>query len=845
MVRVFVKYNPYRLTTFIEVNGREIEEDSTLFKLVRGKRLQEWVGQFPQMLRDELNAVDFSVEFCGMDLDWDDFEDAFSQAKEAKIVNRVEMKFIEGKSDDDIQEKIVDIFTDLKEGPIEDFRDARLVKAFNAINNSVFPIHVIATMSSGKSTLINALLEKRLMPSQNEACTATITQILDTDNDSFSAVVYNEHEEVIREISELTYTMMDELNGNENVHRIAVEGNVPFLDSRNMALMLVDTPGPNNAQNQAHKNTTYRAISNDSNSLILYVLNATQLSTNDDANLLNYVADQIKKGGKQIRDRFLFVINKMDSFNPETERIENTVERAKKYLSDYGIEEPQIFLCSAFTALNLRTHLKNIDTERLTRSETKALPQDAQDTLPMMDKLVAYESMHLEQYSTLSPSAKKKLDYRLKQAEERGDIKEQALIHSGICSIEAAITAYVKKYAKTKKVKDLIESFQEVLESNEVLAKAKEVIATDEKMAKACAGRAEAVREKIKGGEEAKAFKQKIEVLNPMEEIRNKATDLRDNATKQATKIFQHYGEVITSRDEAKRLVSQFVENSTDAIAKMTAELESTINQEVMEVGENCLLEYQQKLTKIDETTSDARLDFDTVDLIKGALSTMRDNTREWCSDNFVSETVDDEGETSYEERVYYEKVGQEEEEVAVGTHKEKIGTKKVKVGSHEVKTGTRKVKNPKKKWWKLFTPKFVEEDVFETVNDYKDEDVYETVIDYQTVMRDIYEERREQIEKFSVETQKIYMGLLRKLRKNLDDGMDAALYYAEEQIKDMKQQFMELFEELDEVIQEKYDELEKCAKEQKLKEEELKHNKDILEWIEANKAEIDSILDL
>ncbi len=58
--------------------------------------------------------------------------------------------------------------------------------------------------------------------------------------------------------------------------------------------MLVDTPGPNNSQNQAHKNTTYQAIRDDSNNLILYVLNGTQLKTKDDARLLRYAADQIK-----------------------------------------------------------------------------------------------------------------------------------------------------------------------------------------------------------------------------------------------------------------------------------------------------------------------------------------------------------------------------------------------------------------------------------------------------------------------------------------------------------------------------------------------------------------------
>lgn len=37
---------------------------------------------------------------------------------------------------------------------------------------------VVATMSAGKSTLINALLRQKLMPAKQEACTATITEIM-------------------------------------------------------------------------------------------------------------------------------------------------------------------------------------------------------------------------------------------------------------------------------------------------------------------------------------------------------------------------------------------------------------------------------------------------------------------------------------------------------------------------------------------------------------------------------------------------------------------------------------------------------------------------------------------
>ena len=642
---------------------------------------------------------------------------------------------------------------------------------------------------------------------------------------------------------------MSELNENEDVYRIAARGNIPFLDAKSTALMLVDTPGPNNSQNQAHKNTTYRAINNDSNNLILYVLNGTQLSTNDDASLLSYVADQIKKGGKQVRDRFLFVINKMDGFNPEEEDIGKAIRAAKHYLASYGIEDPQIFPCSAYTALNIKTYLDEIDIDNLTRSEERKLPTAARDTLPMIDKFIDYESMHLEQYSTLSPSAQRELDFKLSQAEKNGDTKEQALIHCGIYSVEAAITAYVKKYAKTKKVKDLVESFQEVLESTQVLAKAKTQVATDERAAKAAIERAAAVKAKIADGKEAAEFKDKIAALNPIDSIEDRAETLKAEATRKTGRVFEPYGEVITNRDEAKRLVAQFTMMSSDSIAELTSELESVINQEVMETGEKLLKEYQEKLEKLDEDADDKTLDFGTADLIKGALNNMRESAASWCSDDFAAETVDDVGEVTYEEKVYYEKVGQEEEQVVAGTEKVKIGTKKVKVGSHREKTGTRTVRNPNKKglfgFLKFWESKYIEEDVYETVDDYKDEDVFDTVVKYKTVMKDIYEERREQIEKFSVETRVIQSGLVSKLRRSLDEGIDDAVKYAEDQINRMKDQFSELFDELDNLIQEKYTELEECASDQKTKEEELNKNKKLLAWIEACRTEIDQILDI
>lgn len=849
MAQVIVKYNPYRLKTEMQVNGKEIKEDSVIYKLLKGKRLQEWLNQFAQMLVDEFNSVDFDIEFCGMALDWDDFEDALKDAKDKGIIKNLTLKFVEAKTDDDVTDKVVDIFTDLQEGPIEDFRDPKLVAAFENINNAVFPINVIATMSSGKSTLINALLRKKLMPYKNEACTATITEILDNDNDHYSAIVFDGDGERIETIEDLTYEVMDRLNDNEEVSKIKATGNIPFLDAQSTALCLIDTPGPNNSQNQEHKNTTYSAINSDSNNLILYVLNATQLGTNDDDSLLNYVAAQIKKGGKQARDRFLFVINKMDAFNPEEESIEAAVERARKYLSRHGIEDPQLFPCSARTALNMYTYFENTDIDNLTRAEEKTLPSAARETLPIIDKFIEYESMHLEQYSTLSPSAQRELNYKLKVAEDNKDTKEQALIHSGIYSIEAAITAYVKKYARTKKVKDLVESFQEVLESNQVLVHAKTKVATDAEAAAECARRKEVVKSKIAGGEEAEAFKKKVEELDPLPEIIEKSEALRDDAEMKIVRIFDYFGETITSREEAIRLINQFAAVSSDAIAELSAEMESLINSEVVDAGQKLLEGYQEKLTAIDDSSDEKKLDFRTVDLIRGALASMRECASSWGTDEFVSETVDDYGEVTVEEKKYYEKVGEKEEKVISGYHQEQVGTKKVKVGSHKEKIGTKKVKNSEREgffgFFKVWKPKYVDEAVYESVDDYEDQAVYETVTDYETVMKDVFAERTERIEKYSVAVDEIQTGLVSQYHADLDGGIQSARKYAENQIDDMKSQFTEMFADLDRLIQEKYDELDKAANDQKIKEEELQKNKKLLSWIEACQAEIDEALSM
>ncbi len=173
-----------------------------------------------------------------------------------------------------------------------------------------------------------------------------------------------------------------------------------------------------------------------------------------------------------------------------------------------------------------------------------------------------------------------------------------------------------------------MESFHGVLEENMVLADAKTKVATDEAAAEELSRRESAVRSKIGDGELAQQFKQDVDALDPMPQIEAQTDQLTENALRDTSRIFDSYGDILTSRDDVKRLIKQFAMLSSNAIAKLTSELESVINYEVIQVGNAMMEQYQEKLLKFDEGTEGEALDFSTFDLIKGALSNIMDSTK-------------------------------------------------------------------------------------------------------------------------------------------------------------------------------------------------------------------------
>ena len=58
------------------------------------------------------------------------------------------------------------------------------------------------------------------------------------------------------------------------------------------------------------------------------------VAVNDDNDLLNHVSDSMRVGGKQSKDRFIFVVNKLDDFRKGEDSVVSAIEKVRKYLEE-------------------------------------------------------------------------------------------------------------------------------------------------------------------------------------------------------------------------------------------------------------------------------------------------------------------------------------------------------------------------------------------------------------------------------------------------------------------------------------------------------------------------------
>lgn len=608
MSKVKVSYNPFKLETSVWIEGELVRENSVLN--VGSKRLQEWVEHLPNYLYEECNENEFDLDFVGTKMDLEDVEEVVEKAKAEGIT--IHLTHIPVRELDHMEQRIEEIFQELIEGPIDELKTEDLKASFQQALNDEFEITVVATMSAGKSTLINALLQEKIMPSSQEACTATISRIKDTDAATFTAIPYPTYGEPFEAIEGVTLEQMNELNNDENISMIELHGDIPFTDTKETSLVLIDTPGPNNSRDENHLKMTYKNLSESSKTLVLYILNATQLGVNDDSKLLDAVAESMKVGGKQSKDRYLFVVNKLDQFRKGEDNVEMSLAKVRKYLANRGIEDPHLFPATALPALDIRQILKHPD----------EVDEELEDEIgPIIRKLNRNEELHLEKYASLTPSVRRKIEAELEVIPDKSIYNmESALIHTGIPGIEHMIKLYVDKYARTAKVKNVVDTFQQKLDSSLAFEKMKEAISQQTGKRTVIKSQIDALTEKIQYGKESEVFKQQIVRLNPVPEIEQEAEQLLKKHNEAVSQTMSGLQGERLELEEAEAMSNDMFKLAEDFSASLHAKLEVIIEKKLNKTAYQLLNEYRQKVTRLMDGLQIEGLDFEPYELVQGEL---------------------------------------------------------------------------------------------------------------------------------------------------------------------------------------------------------------------------------
>ncbi|MBO5354610.1 MAG: dynamin family protein [Clostridia bacterium] len=512
MTDFIIDYNPYLVTCTFYKNGRKIG-DKTKIGSKANQRLQillspstNWEGLLSEIAK-VCNDTQIRITFKGRKID---FEDLLYSVDKYSGEVKFECVLEEGKNETAIMSELDAIITDIKKKKLPQFEELDssgrgVFGAYEEAKNGIFEVSVIATMSSGKSTLINSLLHTELLPSENKACTATIARIFDNDQmDGYEAECYDASKEVVYPRSPINSEMIRAYNADESVQYIDIEGSIPSIPSNKIRLCLIDTPGPNNSRNENHERLT-RSIIKRTNSVILYVMNATQIGINDDHQLLYDISNEMKRAGKQSRDRFIFVINKCDALDEEKgETIDKLLRDIREYLKGFGIEDPTLIPTSARLALLIR---KNRKGDKLSRKERIELDS--------VEDFIDSELLHFEKYATLTPSVRVQLERQISEYHTDEDTYDlEALVHTGLPVVEATISEYIDKYAYPIKINDAIKNILNLITELNMKGRFEQSIASDSELL-------ERVREQIKrarvkrtqGDSISQDFKKKIKML--------------------------------------------------------------------------------------------------------------------------------------------------------------------------------------------------------------------------------------------------------------------------------------------------------------------------------------------
>jgi len=228
----------------------------------------------------------------------------------------------------------------------------------------------LGEFSSGKTTLVNALLKKQFLPSFDKPTTAIITEITKSDRDHYSVAETINGSTSIKEIevSELAEEVQKE--GNNRILKVEVQ-NSDLLDDNTI---LIDTPGVSSI-NEMHSKVTYGYLP--FMDVVFMVVNINMGS------ISKSLQSFIEGCPENVKRKLHFVLNFKDTKSPS--QIEKLVSEFRNSLEEF-ISEPKLFVVSSKTAIKANT-LNDI--ELFEKSGVKKIEEVIKVEIPKIHDAIA------------------------------------------------------------------------------------------------------------------------------------------------------------------------------------------------------------------------------------------------------------------------------------------------------------------------------------------------------------------------------------------------------------------------------------------------------------------------
>lgn len=606
-----LSHNPYKIETVFRIKDKVCEAPWFVELTNQGGvpcRIQMWIGRFFDKLHENYpDEKSLRLTYKGTTADCRDIqEEADLAAKRLGIELRVNTipcgdpasKF----------QQLRKLYKEAMSGPYEDFHAVELRDDFKRIEDRLLSVSVMAPMKNGKSTLLNAILGRDLLPNAVEHATAKIIFIEHNEGmKDFQAKDTKANGKTSR-YRPCDSAVLAKWNGADDVLNVRIRGSLPGIKAKGYRLQFVDTPGPDSAVHKEDRTTIIRFLNDHTLPMVCYIIARVNES---EESYLNLLKEQMSRFGKQSEDRFIFVVSRMDQIevskasSKSDNPIKQTIDATREDLKRLGISNPRIFPVSGKIALKAREY-QTLDEED---------QEEAQDDFKKFCRGLKRIDSTLLDFTSVSSAIRKEIEDEMvgirTRIENDSDSLEDNLrlveLLSGVPTLERAVEEYGEKYSLPARIYDAATIFEQgIKKANAIDVLAAELSAHKTSLEE-IRGKIEKIRHFLSKGEEARKMRDEMFPMKWIESPslkkalsgteRDFDTQIGNELSNWSPKTLDENGTI--EPDEARKLSANFIDYMNGLSNEMWGVYTNHVEDDARVCYRNLKVDYETKLKDI------------------------------------------------------------------------------------------------------------------------------------------------------------------------------------------------------------------------------------------------------